>query len=915
MARIVQFEGRKISVPDDATDEEVAAIIEGSAGGAAPAAAPSVAPGAQAAAATPEPSIVDHIMGALDGTRGALYQTGIGASRGVANVLGLPGSLLDVLPDGATPFSNMPSGEDIQHIFGLDRAPEPRNAVEGITGRIGEEIGAGLIPTASIAARAVQKGLPAIRQSGNTIARYFMEPAAVNPAKFIGAETAAATAAGTGAGLVGQIPGVDRDTTAGQYADLAGAIGGVGAYGVSKSLLGGLKNILMAVTGNKGYTDDVVNNAVVDRLGKSAGLDESDAPMDTQTLVDAITNPGAARPSTVIPGFEESLADRTGNPGIAALEYGRQSGPNSGRFAQRRAANSDVVDAAMQGVAPQETPGAFRSALEDQVASRSAAAAANTQAAQHDFDRYIENLRPRMGAEERGADIRAGALNAERSADELQHMAWNGTAADIDPNPLADAMDTARSALPLARQDAISGVNGTLDIPRRLVEMRGGAAVPIDEINSMRTTLQDRQRAARSAGDRNEAEALGRMIDEVNNYLGSDAVPVAVRNATENARAVSRDYNERFNRPNDPIADIIADKEGRFNVPDTAVPGRFVKPDARNNSEIDRLLAETDLSSHGRPVREALSDELLSQMERAHVLGDADAIDGFLTSYGRVFDRFPDLRDEVAAAAQSNRALDTASAAQADVEASVGPKSTVGKYLQHGDADSERAITEVLNSKDPAAAADELMNTVGNDPRAVEGARAAFWQKMKTASQSSDNANRGMSGGRQWRGDWLKSFLADPKTRAVAERLYWNNPAALEKIQTFADVLDNVDLRQRGRAPGTSGTAQGVNPTLSVETLQSRSYAWMRGQVSGTFLVTSILAVFARRAVRKAQTEAIERLTDKALLEPDFAAELLRDNNPANLAALRRKAKTWFGNEASTILDLIEGNDDETEAE
>lgn len=127
-------------------------------------------------------------------------------------------------------------------------------------------------------------------------------------------------------------------------------------------------------------------------------------------------------------------------------------------------------------------------------------------------------------------------------------------------------------------------------------------------------------------------------------------------------------------------------------------------------------------------------------------------------------------------------------------------------------------------------------------------------------------------------------------------------------------MLDNADLRSRGKTAGTSGTAQGISNILTPETLQSRTYAWMRGQVSGTYLATSIAAVVARRAVRGARSEAIERLTDKVLLNPDIAVQFLKDNNPANRAALARKAKGWFGNEASTIVNLMnEGDDDDTE--
>jgi hypothetical protein len=49
---------------------------------------------------------------------------------------------------------------------------------------------------------------------------------------------------------------------------------------------------------------------------------------------------------------------------------------------------------------------------------------------------------------------------------------------------------------------------------------------------------------------------------------------------------------------------------------------------------------------------------------------------------------------------------------------------------------------------------------------------------------------------------------------------------------------------------------------------------------------------------------------DRALLNPEIAATLLKENNSANRAAMRRKAKLWLGNEASTFIDLL---DDEEE--
>jgi hypothetical protein len=47
------------------------------------------------------------------------------------------------------------------------------------------------------------------------------------------------------------------------------------------------------------------------------------------------------------------------------------------------------------------------------------------------------------------------------------------------------------------------------------------------------------------------------------------------------------------------------------------------------------------------------------------------------------------------------------------------------------------------------------------------------------------------------------------------------------------------------------------------------------------------------------------------LLNPEAAALFLKENNPANRVALARKAKLWMGNHTGTVVDLIDGEDDE----
>jgi len=50
---------------------------------------------------------------------------------------------------------------------------------------------------------------------------------------------------------------------------------------------------------------------------------------------------------------------------------------------------------------------------------------------------------------------------------------------------------------------------------------------------------------------------------------------------------------------------------------------------------------------------------------------------------------------------------------------------------------------------------------------------------------------------------------------------------------------------------------------------------------------------------------------DEALNNPELAATILKKNNPANRAGLARRAKLWFGNEASVIVNAMSGGEEE----
>lgn len=897
----------------------------------------------------------------LSGAAGVLDQGGRGIATGVTNILGLPGTigqginslarygaeqagLPEPLVNAAGKINIMgnfwPTGEEMQQagdnvnegiadMFGVEPPrTEPANMAERFANRMGEEVGAAAVPTVGLLGVAANTGVKAARESGR-LSRMLLEPAAVNPARFAAKETSVATGAGTGAAIANEM--VDRDTGAGQIADIIGAIGGATATGLGSSVLRSGNELLGALFSRKNYVDDVVRDGAVDRLAEAGGLQTAIGEMpDTTGLVEAIEQ--GPRISRTVPGVQETLADRTRNPGIASLEYSRQTGPNSGLFNARRQDNAAAIDDTISGMAPEGTPSQLRNELDIERNRRLTDAGVQELNAADDARRATEPLVPQGTAASRGNTIRSAleearetARNRTADAYENANVANNRVVAeelvDTIERSIVGLTETERNLLPESLIERVrrlgSGADeapvntGLLDAGGNPITRAPDPAEPIrlKEAADLRTEL-NRLAAAASAdpkaerGGRNAARVLSRLSDDVDSFIMRNLTPEE-REALTAARGAKFDEAERFGRQGDPVAGALARNEGGMpRMRDENVARTFT-----NTQNMDRLLAQADTPE----VRTAIRNELLSGADTSR----ADRINDFLASNSEQVDRFPGLRDELNRAAGARTAEAEAAARRTGMERELGTPDrrgtgTVGKYLNYGDAQSQRAIREVVSAPDPAKAADELLDFVGDSPSAVQGARRSFWEFMESQTRRTGETTKGIDGQQPWMPHALKKFLDDPKNRAVAERFYRDNPEHVENLRIITEALQGLDTRNAGRVPNTSGTAQGVLP--SAETIGSRLFAYQRGQVGGTWLITSLAAVAGRRAVRGARGEAIERMLDEALLDPDAAALLLRDNNPANRAALARKAKLWFGNEAATIMNAISGDekDDET---
>lgn len=871
-------------------------------------------------------TIMDYASPALDGAGYLAQET----TRGVTNMLGAPVDLvnmspmlLNILPgeQGFGPMTDKPVGGG-QSLY--DAATAPRDLVQyimdgevtgdqttdnpwlRIAGRAANEIGASLIPAGGALMAAGRMGVDGARRMGGPIGD-IVESAAVNPTNFATKEIAVAGGAGAGAGMARDAASDGDPTTITPWeagADILGALaGGVATQGTMMAG-GALKDLFGAVTGRGG--SDLVKQVVADTIAREGGAMEiRPGVVDSSGLATALA--GARKIGDTVPGFVESTGDVLKNAGVQALEYGRQSGPNAGLYNQRRSQNLEAVDTAINDLAPDATPGAFREPL---AANRDAAVAETTaaaQAAQDAFETAAQKLQASMSGEARGQTIRGALDEALGAARAVEREAWSAVSGEADPQPLAQAFEDVTNGLTMSERRAVSTLGEALGSPGVLA---GEGNTDLSEITSLRSELLTGVRQANANGDANQARILEKYIGAIDGYM--DGIP-RLAEPLKAAREVSFDLNERFTRRGTPTADVLASRpSGGPVVPDSNVARRFVQPDEGQASNIDRILRE---GGSNADVQAALADEI--KAGAAPLLQKPDQLDAYLKQHGTVFERFPELKAELGTAAALRRSADEAAASRTATEARLGGPgkpgtSAVAKYLQYGDERAVDAMSGVVNAKDPKAAIDELMTFAGNDPQTVEGARSAFWKLMERDAKSSGATTKTASGEQPWRPASLYNFLTDPKRAAVAERLYADNPEHLQNLKGIATELRGVDLRASAKAPNTSGTPQSLmgNAILpSTETLASRSFAIQRGQVGLAYTGVSLASVMAKRAQMIGRGREFQNLLDKALLNPEVAEFLMREYNPADASAMARTAKSYLGVRAAWVDEALVGSD------
>lgn len=967
MARIIKIDGRQISVPDDATPDDIEGILAAAPAGAA--GAPASAPADLSLAAVPSPALsapppaapapqggnswIDAIMG---GANRALGTAAVGlqeARHGAGSLLGAPVDLVNAVLNTVGLGTSRPLGgsQDVNRVSDLPTAAlsavtgqraevKPDGVVDRVVGRIGQEIGATAVPV-GMALRAARSLTPeVVRQAsgsvGQNLKNFFMEPAVVAPGNLAVKEAGYAGAAGAGAGIANEVVG-NPQTGDNFKSDFIGSLLGVLGGATLNKVAGTVGNTLGHVTGRPGLMDDVAGQEVADRIiNNSSDLArqfQDTGKVDSSTLARKLRT--AAPIEEIVPGYQANIGDRAQDPQIMSMVY-NQDAVTPGAATVRRTANEAAVNDKMAAVAPSGDPAQFRAALEADRQAKIGAATSSADIARIAFEDAAQGVQPGMReAGARGAQIRSALADVyQREQNRVRGLyePINNSTQTVDITPLRDQFQQIDQTLPVNDRQRFRPTEANVPaqlvpdeaaapVPTGLLDAQGNPIVrpapapdpnvPLAEVGAIRAGLTDNTRMARANGPAREAHVNDQYRQAVDQFT-EQAVPPELQGQFDAARAARRDVAERFERPGEGVAETLRTREGGgYRDPDNAIPSRFAQPDKGNLTDLRSLLREAGQDPR---ARDGLADEVLSDVQRRGLVDKPEQLTNYLRDRSVLLGEFPELRTRLEQAGAARGSLTQAERTAAETEARLTKpgRSAQANYLQYGDEATVDAVRNLTSSKDPRAAARELLDAAGNTPEARVNARSALWEAVKTKKLPA----QGVTGNDRWDAKKLKGFFDDPKTSAVADELWSDNPQELAHIKEFFGALAGAEGSTRARAPNTSGTAQALSgkfdPSLSASSIASRVRSVNRGQLSPGIAAIDIAGTWLRNRSKQAQSRAIDTLASAAFNNPGLAADLLEKFNPADYAAKRRMLTQKYGVRATQVVNLLDEmqNDD-----
>lgn len=684
--RVIEFEGRRIEVPSDATDDEIRAILSEPAAGPwekyqqrpvqGPQEQPTVGPWQKYqrlqeqpafAAPAPEPAV----------NQGVDVPTYLGQSsaRAVADAIGAP---VDLVAAGLN--LGLIGADTIAELLGGNvdtRIEKPLMGSQWIKDTVGdlyEAAGGSIVPpeavspgvriagdavqaagAASIGGLGLASGTAQTAAKSATRAGRWLAPLAQpyrNSVRPVIGDTVAGAGAGAAAGSYDEaMPESVKDVLGPlgpSLAALAGGVAGAGTQAVVQGTADRLANVGRNIVSGRAdpaspFFEDIGRRFTRQEMDDAARAVQAQAS-DPAKAAGRIRAAAHDLADVASPGSMPTAGALSDDIGLALLEKEARV-RNPAKFGERdRAVVTRAGDIA-RSVAPDGSASRdFTDAADRMFADRLAGARGDLQAVQ--TAQAAAGKQARLRAEPvtsaAGQGVPASQrLDAEIVGQSLRPMQErkNAAFAAIDPDrsvvrdaqPLIQAAEEIRGSLGRLNDPTSVLPTRTLDRIAALSPEAGGpGTITYGELNALRPELGAALVKARAAGDfalADNIQALQRAINREGTRLAAEATP-AGRRAAEAQRIYSEEFAPVWNTgPGDEATrfrrDVNADREGRTLSPPSATASRFLRA------------GEPEKAASLRRILDSLPDRKAAEAEARRYLAADMAESGIVDSTER----------------------------------------------------------------------------------------------------------------------------------------------------------------------------------------------------------------------------------------------------------------------------------------
>jgi hypothetical protein len=685
-------------------------------------------------------------------------QIGTGAWKGVAGLIGLPGTLSEIgtrldLPRRVGGPGGMPSPDaPAENLNPWPSGGEILSKIEGWTG--------------DAAKGAEDLGLPPTIAN---LLRFNQAPAETRTDKYLQAGGAGATAVvlpgGALPNLVGGVAGGVASEGAGQLTEgtplepwarlAAGALGGLGgSMGVNRLAASNVEQLLSRAT--TGITP--AQWAAAERLQAEAIT--RGAPITSAEALAQVT--GGNRSLMGVQRTVEQMpqTDRTMGQFMAQRPAGNEAALSSqlDELAQARAAGDVGED--IQALGQQHLQRTYGPTIE--------AATARAEQARRGI--------PTMGAEDAGRVIQQRlaqgadtATEARAAASGPQFEAARASQAVVNTDDVtataARYMQQEKGRLQELAQQALA----TMRVGGRIA---GAPDTSVTGLMASRKALGDMISAESRAGN-NEAV---RMLTDIRGQLDDALAQVPdVAGANDTFRLLSRELTDRYGSPT--VAPIVErDQFGRsLTMPAERVPGRIT---AGGPSGVDDFTAAADRASMDA-YRQNLSRDILTKATNADGAIDPAALRRVLADNDDLLRRFPEIRERFSTASRAQAELDEAYSILRDAQGS-----PIGGIAQT--PDWKKQVATILDDSPGAdRRAAELVRTLSDADTPAGAQRLAELMRVKIQDTFNRSLPNAKGGGPQLRGANLASNLS-------------KNPQELRSLEAAVTALPDGQAQWAG---------------------------------------------------------------------------------------------------------------------